>query len=71
MEVAHTKTLKKDPAQLFDPQALPRPEPGMIVINNTDPVFLVLVRLTDSSSALRKAVLQWGFARAVKNSLAF
>jgi hypothetical protein len=49
LEAAHAQTLKKDPAQLFDPQALPRPEPGMIVINNTHPVFLVLVGLTESS----------------------
>jgi hypothetical protein len=54
LEAAHAQTLKKDPAQLFDPKALPRPEAGMIVINNTHPVFLVLVGLTDSSVGDRK-----------------
>jgi hypothetical protein len=54
LEGAHARTLKKDRAQLFDPQALPRPEAGMIVINNTHPVFLVLVGLTDSSAGNQK-----------------
>jgi hypothetical protein len=49
-EAAHAESLKKDPNKLFDLQAiLERARPGMIATNNTDPVFLAFVRLTDSS----------------------
>jgi hypothetical protein len=49
-EAAHAESLKKDPNKLFDQQAiLERARPGMIATNNTDPVFLAFVRLTDSS----------------------
>jgi hypothetical protein len=49
-EAAHAQSLKKDPNMLFDQEAiLARARPGMIVTNNTDPVFLVYIRLTDSS----------------------
>jgi hypothetical protein len=49
-EVAHAQSLKKDPSTLFDQQAiLAQAKPGMIATDNTDPVFLVFVRLTDSS----------------------
>jgi hypothetical protein len=49
---AHADILKKDPARLFDAAAiLAQAKPGMIAVNNTDPVFLVFVRLTASSVA--------------------
>ena len=49
-EAAHAETLKKDPNELFDQKAiLAQAKPGMIATNNTDPVFLVIVRLTDSA----------------------
>jgi hypothetical protein len=49
-EAAHAQSLKKDRATLFDQQAiLAQAKPGMIATDNTDPVFLVFVRLTDSS----------------------
>jgi hypothetical protein len=50
LEAAHTQTLKKDPKQLFDPKAifLAQAKLGMIEINNADPVYLVIVKLTDS-----------------------
>ena len=42
--------MRKDPRTLFDQQAiLAQAKPGMIATNNTDPVFLVFVRLTASS----------------------
>jgi hypothetical protein len=41
--------LKKDPATLFDEQAIrSQAKAGMIAVNNTDPIFLAFVRLTDS-----------------------
>jgi hypothetical protein len=49
-EAAHADILRKDPRTLFDQQAiLAQAKPGMIVTNNTDPVFLAFVRLTASS----------------------
>jgi hypothetical protein len=49
-EALHAEILKKDPATLFDEQAiLAQAKPGMIATNNTDPVFLAFVRLSDSS----------------------
>jgi hypothetical protein len=49
-EAAHGEIMKKDPRTLFDQQAiLAKASPGMIATNNTDPVFLVFVRLTASS----------------------
>ena len=42
--------MKKDPATLFDQDAiLANAKEGMIYVNNTDPVFLVFVRVTASS----------------------
>ena len=50
LEVAHVETLKKDPSKLFDQQAvLGQAKHGMIATNNTDPVFLVIIRLTGSA----------------------
>ena len=50
LEIAHAETLKKDPSALFDERAISaQAKPGMIATNNTNPVFLVLIRLTGSS----------------------
>ena len=50
LEAAHAQSLKKDPAELFDWQEiLAQAKPGMMAVDNTDPIFLALVRLTDSS----------------------
>ena len=50
LEAAHAQSLKKDRSTLFDQQAiLAQAKPGMIAVNNTDPIFLAFVRLTDSS----------------------
>ncbi len=50
-EIAHRESLKKDQSKLFDRTAiLAQARPGMIATDNTDPVFLVFVRLTDSSA---------------------
>src|SRR5262245_18653080 len=50
LESAHSDILKKDPATLFDKDAiLANAREGMIHVNNTDPVFLVFVRVTASS----------------------
>jgi hypothetical protein len=47
---AHADIMRKDPRTLFDQAAiLAQAGPGMIATNNTDPVFLVFVRLTASS----------------------
>ena len=47
---AHADIMRKDPRTLFDQRAiLAQAKPGMIASNNTDPVFLVFVRLTASS----------------------
>jgi hypothetical protein len=49
-EAAHADIMGKDPRKLFDQDAiLAQAKPGMIAANNTDPVFLVFVRLTASS----------------------
>jgi hypothetical protein len=49
-ETAHAGIMRKDPGRLFDQDAvLAQAKPGMIAVNNTDPVFLVFVRLTASS----------------------
>ncbi len=50
LEIAFVDTLAKDPTALFDQQAiLAQAKPGMIATDNTDPVFLVFIRLTGSS----------------------
>jgi hypothetical protein len=49
-EAAHGQILKKDPRTLFNHEAIvAQAKPGMIATDNTDPVFLVFVRLTASS----------------------
>jgi hypothetical protein len=51
LEAAHRETLEKDPRLLFDQKALQaNAKPGMIA-DNTNPVFLVLVKLPDSTVA--------------------
>jgi hypothetical protein len=50
LEAAHGDSLTKDPITLFDWEAIvAQAKPGMIAVSNTDPVFLALTRLTDSS----------------------
>ena len=50
-EAAHAQTLKKDPSKLFDQKAIwAEAKAGMIATDNTDPVFLIFVRLTGSST---------------------
>jgi hypothetical protein len=50
LEAAHRETLKKDPTVLFDQKALQAmAKLGMIVTDNTDPVFLVLIKLPEST----------------------
>jgi hypothetical protein len=52
LEAAHRETLEKDPRVLFNQEALQaNAKPGMIATDNTDPVFLVLVKLPDSTVA--------------------
>jgi len=49
-EVEHARILKKDPKVLFDQQrVIAQAKPGMIAVDNIDPIFLVIVRLTGSS----------------------
>jgi hypothetical protein len=50
LEAAHEDIMRKDPRTLFDQEAVSaQGSPGLIVTNNTAPVFLVFVRLTASS----------------------
>jgi hypothetical protein len=50
LEVAYRETLKKDPRVLFDQKALQAmAKPGMIATDNTEPVFLVLTKLPEST----------------------
>ena len=61
-EAAHADIMRKDPCTLFDQQAiLAQAKPGMIATNNTDPVFLVFVRLTASSVDEQTAVALWRY----------
>jgi hypothetical protein len=50
LEAAYVRTLAKDPRKIFDQKViLARARPGMLAVNTTDPVYLVFVRLTESS----------------------
>jgi hypothetical protein len=50
LETAHHDTLKKDPRALFDVKAIQAmAKPGMIATDNTDPIFLVFVKLSGST----------------------
>jgi hypothetical protein len=50
LEAAYRDTLKKDPKELFDLQAVrAMARPGMLAVDNTDPVFLALVRVPGRS----------------------
>jgi hypothetical protein len=54
-EAIHFEILKKDAGSLFDQEAImAQAKAGMIATNNTDPVFLVIVRLTGSSVDTRR-----------------
>jgi hypothetical protein len=55
LEAAHAQCLRKDPATLFDQQAImAQAKPGMIAVNNTDPIFLAFAKVTDSAVGNRK-----------------
>jgi hypothetical protein len=55
LEAGHAQSLKKDPATLFDQQAImAQANSGMIAVNNTDPIFLAFARVTDSSVGNQK-----------------
>ena len=50
------KTLEQDPVALFDEQAVSaRAKPGMIAIDNIDPVFLAFVTTSSSSAGSQLA----------------
>ena len=45
LEAAHSDTLKKDPKALFDAKAVRRlVRPGMLAVDNAEPVFLAIVK---------------------------
>ncbi len=51
LERAHRETLRKDPRLLFDPHAVQaKAKSGMIAVDNTEPVFLVFVKLSGSTT---------------------
>jgi hypothetical protein len=51
LERAHRDTLRKDPQRLFDPLAVQAmTKPGMIEVNNAEPIFLVFVKLSGSTA---------------------
>lgn len=51
LEAAHSDSLKKDPKVLFDPLAVQAmASPGMLAVDNTDPVFLAMVNIPDQSA---------------------
>jgi hypothetical protein len=55
LEAAHAESLKRDAKSLFDPQAVrAMAKPGMIATDNTDPVFLAFVNLSESKVGDRK-----------------
>ena len=52
LEAAYRETLEKDPRVLFDQKALQAmAKPGMIATDSTHPVFLVLIKLPESTVA--------------------
>lgn len=58
LENAYRDTLKKDPKRLFDPAAVKAmAKPGMIATDNTAPVFLVVLKLPDSTADQVRAVM--------------
>ncbi len=51
LERAHRETLRKDPRLLFDPDAVQaKARPGMIAVDNTEPIFLVFIKLSGSTA---------------------
>jgi hypothetical protein len=50
LEMAHSQTLAKDPAVIFDERAIQaQAKPGMIATSSTDPVFLAIADVTGST----------------------
>jgi hypothetical protein len=71
-EAAHGDIMRKDPRRLFDQKAiLAQASPGLIAANNTDPVFLVFVRLTASSVAEQNASSAVAVCRGLAQLQAF
>jgi hypothetical protein len=58
LQNAYRDTLKKDPKSLFDPAAVKAmAKPGMIATDNTAPVFLVVLKLPESTADQVHAVM--------------
>jgi hypothetical protein len=58
LENANRETLKKDPKRLFDPAAVKAlAKPGMIATDNIAPIFLVVLKLPDSTADQVHAVM--------------
>jgi hypothetical protein len=72
LEAAHGESLKKDPSTLFDQQAvLAQAKPGMLFVNNTDPIFLAFVRLTDSAVGDQNSRTDVGVCRGQQELIDF
>ena len=56
LEIAYAQTLEQDPVALFDEEAVSaRAKPGIIAIDNIDPVFLAFVTTSSSSAGKQLA----------------
>ena len=56
LEMAYAQTLEQDPVALFDEESVSaRAKPGMIAIDNIDPVFLAFVTTSSSSAGKQLA----------------
>jgi hypothetical protein len=72
LEADHARTLRKDPHRLSDQQAiLAQAKPGMIATGTTDPVYLVFVRVTDSSVGDRRGGLPVAVCHSQSEAMAF
>jgi hypothetical protein len=72
LEAAHGDSLKKDPSTLFDEQAvLAQARPGVIGVNNTDPIFLAFMRLTDSAVGDQSSRADFGVCRGQQELVDF
>jgi hypothetical protein len=71
LEAHHDRTLRQDPAALFDEQQIiQQAKPGDLVVGNTDPVFLVITSrtpqdhsATESAGVCRGQAALMGFLR--------
>jgi hypothetical protein len=72
LAAAHAEILKKDPTTLFDFEAIrAQAKPGMIASDNTDPVFLVFVKLTASTVAAQSGGTAIAVCRGHDELIAF